>query len=58
MQNYFMNLFLISDNTKERLKTFINAMKENKSGRKDKVVDEVNFIIRKTRRDSSFSGYA
>lgn len=40
-------------NTKERLKTFINAIKENKSGRKDKVVDEINFILERQEQASS-----
>lgn len=32
-------------NTKERLKTFIKAVEENKSERKDNVMDEINFIL-------------
>lgn len=32
-------------NTKERFKTFLKAVEENKSGRKDKVIDEIKFIL-------------
>ena len=32
-------------NTKARLNTFIKAIEENKSGRKENVIDEINFIL-------------
>ena len=32
-------------NTKERFKTFLKAVEENKSGRKNKVMQEINFIL-------------
>ena len=39
-------------NTKERFKTFLKSVEENKSGRKDNVIDEINFILEREKETS------
>ena len=39
-------------NTKERFKTFLKAVEENKSGRKENVINEINFILEREKETS------